>query len=91
MGSRLDDPVFERGLGSDYYCETCGSTWNRIEISWDNHVGGFDALISVGCYGGSSAFGLSTRETVAFLMDGLDGFEDVQDQAIEWVYAQEKP
>ena len=85
------DPVFCEDLGGDYYCETCGGTWNHIEIFWDDDEGGFETIISVGCYGGSIAYGLSTSETVAFLMDSLAGFEDVQEQAIEWIYAQEKP
>lgn len=41
-------------------CETCGYSWDELEITWD--IGGdaeivFEGRYSVGCYGGSSYTG----------------------------------
>ena len=60
--------------GSD--CETCGWSYDRLVYGYDPegdwyapNAGGWFAIISVGCYGGSSIYGASREEFVAFLED----------------------
>jgi len=38
-------------LGDDYFCETCGLTWNELEFDPEGDDG-WTAAVRVGCYGG---------------------------------------
>lgn len=42
-------------LGDDYYCDTCGYTYNEISLEkWDEETNIWRLHISVGCYSGQS-------------------------------------
>lgn len=41
-------------LGDDSDCETCGSSWNRLEYSFDTAAKLHRVETSTGCYGGES-------------------------------------
>ena len=44
------EPTFW-ALGDDYFCETCGLTWNELEFD-PGGGNGWIAGVRVGCYGG---------------------------------------
>lgn len=49
------DVIINIPLGGDSYCETCGSSYNGVEFSYDND--GWYIGMFVGCYGGMSVSG----------------------------------
>lgn len=87
------DPWLDLDLsdGEDYYCETCGPSWDAATISWDSEAKGFEIVVSLGCYSGGSAYGLKTDEAIAFVEEQLHAFPTQREEAINWIKWQVKP
>jgi hypothetical protein len=47
-------------LGDDYFCDSCGSTWNELEFDPEGG-NGWTAAVRVGCYGGRQVWQDSTE------------------------------
>lgn len=58
-------------------CETCGSSWDELEINWsanDEVAVVFEARMSLGCYGGDSYTG-DKAGLVKWLMEIIDSYD----------------
>jgi hypothetical protein len=69
-------------LGDDYYCETCGDTFNTLLLE-EMDPGVWVLYMSVGCYGGdyTSTSNPGFKEEAAFMIANCltyDGFSEVE-------------
>lgn len=51
MSASEDEDYNDWYLGDDYDCETCGTTWNRIELDLDEDIKSWSVVVHTGCYG----------------------------------------
>jgi len=73
-------------LGGDYYCDTCGSTWNTLRLTdMDDNLWTLD--MSVGCYGGdyTSTDSPNFKEEAAFIIATCLTYDDFSEVHAEEV------
>lgn len=63
LSNDFGEEYFQWDLGDNYDCETCGVTWNRVELDLDEDRKGWSISIYTGCY---------NSETIDSRDSGLD-------------------
>ena len=62
-------------LGDDYFCDSCGSTWNELEFDPEGD-NGWAATTRTGCYGGVQIEQNSAEEDKASFYASLKTFDN---------------